>query len=210
VSAFTVYRTYCGIVAHFTGSYNYIEANGATKQTYNSFKKRNDRHFFDRIYKKYRTNEYCAFFVANFAERKSWIGALVMDEDAHEIYQGWKGKMQNLTHHITSEMRGIKRFIDNKEMSKEELFRYDGKKLPIIMRLCMQNIISKETFLAMNRALHFVDYFDKVCGEDIIYKTHMDILKDYDLFLTFHEEDIKKELLIIFNGVSNKKLERYN
>jgi len=202
VSAFTAYKTYCGVVAHFSGSYDYIKQRGATRQNYNHFKKRKDKHFFNKIAKKYRTNEYCAFFVANFAERKSWIGDLVMDEDAHEVYQGWKGKMQNLTYHVTTEMRAIKRFIDSKEMSKQELFKYDGKKLPIIMRLTMQNIISKETFLAMNRALHFVDYFDKVCGEDIIYKTHIDILKDYDAFLTFREEDIKQDLLSIFKDAS--------
>lgn len=208
MSAYSAYKTYCAVTAHFTCPYDYIEQKGVTNQNYTHFEKRKDKHFFARVSKKYRTDEYCAFFVSNFAERTSWIGDLVMDEGSHEVYQGWKGKMQNLTHHVTSEMTSIKRFIEVRGLKKEDLFRYDGKKLPIILRLCMQNVISKETFLAMNRAMQFIDHFDKVCGEDIIYQTHIDILKDYDSFLSFHNiKDIKKHLLTIFIDASKCELE---
>jgi len=195
---FRAYKTYCAVTAHFTSDYDFMKQEGKCSANVKSYINRKDKHFFRAIAKKYRTNEFCAFFVSNFAERPKWVGDLMLDNNSHDVYMDWISKMQNLTYHVITEMHQLNRFLQSKGLHKEDLFKYNGEKLPIIFRLVSQNIVSKETYIAMNNILHFVDYFDRVCANDIIYEQRSAVLKNYGAFLSFHEEDIKKELLAIF------------
>ena len=77
MDGFEVYKTYLAIKLHFTrDNYNFDQYNGGTRATNDSFNRRNDRFFFHRIAKKYKT-DIVDFIVSGFViDSNTWVGDL--------------------------------------------------------------------------------------------------------------------------------------
>ena len=64
---FEVYKEYLAIKNHFTTkSYDYGKYGGKVNVKLESFTKRNDRHFFHKLSKRYPEREITHYFVCNF------------------------------------------------------------------------------------------------------------------------------------------------
>ena len=68
MSAFEVYRTYVAIKTHFTTDrYDYFRyGNNLNRVTPETFNKRNDIYFFERLGSQYEEKDVVEFFVSNF------------------------------------------------------------------------------------------------------------------------------------------------
>ena len=66
---FEVYKTYLAFKNHFTKkTYDYHKYCGRSRASKESFYKRKDRYFFERISRQKKDEEVKAYFVANFVE----------------------------------------------------------------------------------------------------------------------------------------------
>jgi hypothetical protein len=101
MSPFEVYELYLAIKMHFTQpSYDYFKYSGKVKSNIESFNKRKDRYFFEKLSRKKTKKDIIEYFVSNFIEtsdpNKMWVGEMKSSGD--ENYTKWKGRIQSFTY----------------------------------------------------------------------------------------------------------------
>ncbi len=92
------YRTYLAFKNHFSKpSFDYFKYNGKTKATSDSFHKRKDRYFFEKMSRQKSDQEIKEYFLANFIEcdnpQKLWIGEII--NSGNDYYTQWKTRAEN-------------------------------------------------------------------------------------------------------------------
>ena len=99
MSGYECYKQYLALKTHFTQeSYNYFKYNKTFKVEFDSYVKRKDKMFFEKISKKY-TENLEEFLISNFVSSNfsgsNWIGSL-LDQDADNKYKDWKERQNTL------------------------------------------------------------------------------------------------------------------
>ena len=79
VQPFDCYKAYLGLKNHFTkDNYDYHRYGGKSRASLNSFYKRRDRFFFEKLSRQKNDDEVIEFFVSNFVTcddpQSLWIG----------------------------------------------------------------------------------------------------------------------------------------
>ena len=104
---FDCYKIYLALKNHFTkDSYDYHKYNGRTRATVETFYKRKDRFWFEKMCRKKTEKEVEDFFVANFVScsdpQTLWIGDLMKNGDSN--YKEWCRKVQSLSYVFKQEV----------------------------------------------------------------------------------------------------------
>ena len=94
-----VYKTYLAFKNHFTKpNYDYFQYCGKSRASKESFNKRKDRYFFERMSRQKSDDEIRQYFLANFVEcddpSKLWIGEII--ESGEKNYANWLKRSQSL------------------------------------------------------------------------------------------------------------------
>ena len=101
VNPFETYKSYLGLKNHFTKEkYDYIKYCGKSRASIESFYKRKDRFFFEKISRQKNDEEVIDFFVANFVScddpQALWIGEIMRNGEKN--YTNWKKTTQSLSY----------------------------------------------------------------------------------------------------------------
>jgi hypothetical protein len=155
---FESYQKYLALKNHFTNKkYNYFTYNGKVKANLQSFYKRKDRFWFEKLSRNKTDEEILNFFVANFAScddpQSLWIGQII--KEGEDNYKNWMRKTQSLSY-IFKEEIGI---FNSKNF--DEMFNIEGNKHPLIIKNYLQKKISLETLIILNNILEYTKEFDK-------------------------------------------------
>ena len=155
---FESYQKYLALKNHFTNKkYNYFTYNGKVKANLQSFYKRKDRFWFEKLSRNKTDEEILNFFVANFAScddpQSLWIGQII--KEGEDNYKNWMRKTQSLSY-IFKEEIGI---FNSKNF--DEMFSIQGNKHPLIIKNYLQKKISLETLIILNNILEYTKEFDK-------------------------------------------------
>jgi hypothetical protein len=99
MTPFEVYRDYIALRNHFNSkSYDYFKYGGKSSGNVDSFNKRKDKFFFEKL-AKHRDPHH--LMLANFAVNpKSWIKEMAYSENAEAVYMDWLKRSQSLTHNV--------------------------------------------------------------------------------------------------------------
>lgn len=188
---FTGYGAYVLFLAlrtHFNKTkYDFFEMHGklrASKETYN---KRKDRSFFEKIAREYTIKELRDFYVANLLEDKHYITDLI-DENAKLAYTDYMRRRQSLSYNCSNDMarlfdRGIK-----------VPFSVDSDTYPMLVLLFLHRKISIETMVVLNDFIPYVNMFDKYFGDDIVWSRIALKIRKYKPFLKYDKNKIKSIL----------------
>ena len=100
VDPFSCYKTYLGLKNHFTKQkYDYHRYGGKSRASLDSFYKRRDRYFFEKLSRQKNDDEVVEFFVASFTSaddpQSLWIGEIV--RNGEQNYTDWKKRLQSLS-----------------------------------------------------------------------------------------------------------------
>ena len=190
------YKTYLALKNHFTkDSYDYHKYNGKTRSSLQSFYKRKDRFFFEKMSRQKSDEEILEFFVANFAScndpQSLWIGEII--KEGEQSYKNWKKRNQSLTYIFKEEMNTL---FENK--SVEELFDIKGSSHPRILKEHLQGNVSLESLVLLDKILNFRKSFDKKLLDPIWEFVSMRI-KKYSPFIhidVFKYRKILKECIL--------------
>lgn len=153
------YKTYLALKNHFTkDSYDFHKYNGKTKSSIQSFYKRKDRFFFEKMSRQKSDDEILEFFVANFANcsdpQSLWIGEIIKEgESAHKE---WKKRIQSLSYKFKDEVSSI---FDSNNFNL--IFEIENQKHPKILKEYLQGNISLETLVILDKILGFRKDFDE-------------------------------------------------
>jgi len=184
------YRTYIAIKNHFTQKkYDFHKYNGHVKALLQSFYKRKDRFWFEKMSRTKTEEEIKNFFVANFAlspdPQTLWIGEIIKSGESN--YLKWQKRIQSLTYMFKDECDII--FVDGDLSS----FKVNGSRHPKLVKLYLANKVSLETLVILDKLLHFTKIYDKKLVDPIWEFTSMKI-KKYSPFIYI---DVKKYKSIV-------------
>lgn len=196
MTPFDVYKTYLALKNHFTkDSYDYHKYCGKSRATLQSFYKRKDRYWFEKLSRQKSDQEVINFFVSNFVScddpQSLWIGEII--REGENRYTDWVKKKQSLSYHFKEQVSNI--FNKN---NFDEMFFVEGSSHPQILKQHLQNNISLETFIILDKIFGFVKVFDKKLN-DPVWKFVSARIKKYSSFLNidiFKYKKILKECVL--------------
>jgi hypothetical protein len=153
-----------------------------------SFYKRNDRVFFVKLTRKYKSKEDIQdYLLANFLiHPKGWVGKF--DEDN---YIHWKKKIQSLSYTFKSEIESI---LD------KDLVAVCENKHPKLLKEYLGKRVSLESMVILNSILQFHKVWNVKLVEDYVWKDVYKLMNDYTSFLKFDTKSFKLILKGLMNG----------
>lgn len=193
---FDAYRTYISLKNHFTSEkYDYHKYCGKSRATVQSFYKRKDRFWFEKLSRQKKDDEVIEFFVANFVlcddPQSLWIGEMI--KEGENNYLKWKKRIQSLSYSFKEEIETI---FTSKNFNEQ--FEVKENKHPKILKEYLQGNISLESMIILDRILDYKNNFDKKLDDPIWKFVSMRMLK-YSSFLNtdvFRYRKILKEVLL--------------
>jgi hypothetical protein len=195
MAPFDCYKTYLALKNHFTkDSYDYHKYCKKTRASLQSFYKRRDRFWFEKVSRQKSEKEVEDFFVANFVSCNDpetlWIGEIIKEGD--DRYKNWQRKIQSLSYLFKEETQNL--FDENKF---EKVFDC-SKGHPVILKKFLTGNISLETMVICDKIFLFGNNFDKKLN-DPVWETVSRRIKKYSPFLhidVFKYRKILKEVVL--------------
>ena len=191
VQPFDTYKAYLGLKNHFTKEkYDYVKYCGKSRASIESFYKRKDRFFFEKISRQKNDDEVIDFFVANFVScndpQSLWVGEIM--RNGEDNYTNWKRRTQSLSYVFKEEVENI---FSGKDFDK--MFEVKGTTHPQIIKEHLQENISLETLIILEKILGFKKNFDKKL-DDPVWKFLSMRMKKYNSFLNINVLQYRKLL----------------
>jgi len=195
VVPFDSYKTYLSLKNHFTkDSYDYFKYCGKSRATLQSFYKRKDRMWFEKVARQKTDQEVVDFFVSNFVSCNDpetlWIGEMIKEGESR--YQNWQKKIQSLSYVFKEESQSL--FEENKF---EDIFKC-SKGHPPLLKKFLTGKVSLETLVIYDRIFAYSSNFDKKL-QDPVWQTVSRRIKKYNPFLNidvFRFRKILKEIIL--------------
>lgn len=190
------YKCYLSLKNHFTkDKYDYHKYCGKTRATVQSFYKRKDRFWFEKLARNKSDEEVVNFFVSNFVmctdPSKLWIGELIREGETR--YEQWKKRTQSLSYIFKEETQSL---FENQKI--DEVFDCSKGHPPILKNFLSGNI-SPETMVIYDKIFLFGKDFDKKL-QDPVWETVSIKLKKYSPFLNIDVLRYRKLLKEIVLG----------
>ena len=190
---FDTYKTYLALKNHFTkDSYDYHKYQGKSRASLQSFYKRKDRYWFEKLSRQKDDKEIIDFFVSNFTSCSDpgslWIGEMIKEGESR--YTSWQKRIQSLTYLFKQESQEIF------EYGVETVFDC-SKGHPTLLKMFLSGQISIETLVIYDKIFLFGKNFDKKL-KDPVWETVSLKMKKYAPFLhidVFHYKKILKEIV---------------
>lgn len=184
------YRKYLALKNHFTkNNYDYFKYCGKSRASVQSFYKRKDRMWFEKIARQKSDQEVIDFFVANFVScadpETLWIGEMIKEGEVR--YKNWQKKIQSLSYFFKEESQSL--FEENKF---ENVFKCT-KGHPVLLKKHLSGQVSLETMVLFDKIFSYSKNFDKKL-QDPVWETVSRRIKKYSPFLHIDILDYKKIL----------------
>lgn len=195
MTPFDCYKTYLGLKNHFTkDSYDYHKYCGKTRASLQSFYKRKDRYWFEKISRQKNDDEVKDFFVSNFIScddpQTLWIGEIIRSGQMN--YTKWQKRNQSLSYIFKEEVQSL---VENQDF--DALFSVKNGH-PTILKKHLCGDISIETLVILEKILGYKKHFDKSLKDPVWELTSLRI-KKYIPFLNidvFKYKKILKEIVL--------------
>lgn len=169
---FECFQVYLAIKNHFTKkSYNYFKYNGKVTAKKESFYKRKDRFYFEKLSRAKTSTQIIDYFVANFVESsgsaKVWVGDLKTTGKIN--YDNFLKRRQSLEYVFKDQLNQL-----TKEQHLLDAIVSDKNKHPLILKKYLKKEICIETLIILDDLL----YFGKSINEDDIIWSGVKMLMD--------------------------------
>ena len=168
VVPFDAYKCYLSLKNHFTkDTYDYFKYCGKSRATVQSFYKRKDRMWFEKISRQKSDQEVIDFFVANFVScpdpETLWIGEMM--KEGEQRYLNWQKKVQSLSYVFKEESQSL---FENNNFN--DIFKCT-KGHPILLKKFLSGEVSIETMVLFDKIFSYTKKFDKklIIGNKLTY-----------------------------------------
>ena len=197
MTPFDCYKTYLALKNHFTkDSYDYYKYCKKTRASLESFYKRRDRFWFEKVSRQKTDKEVEEFFVANFVScddpQSLWIGDMIKEGECR--YKDWQRKVQSLSYLFKEESQEM---LSSNNL--EQLFDCSRQHPPLLKKF-LSGKLSLETMVICDKIFLYGNDFDKKL-KDPVWETVSRRIKKYSPFLHIDVPHYKKILKdIVFGG----------
>jgi len=196
MTSFDAYKTYLALKNHFSKpKYDYFKYAGKSRASVETFNKRKDKYWFERISRQKNDQEIKDFFVANFVKsdnpQSMWIGQLI--REGEDCYKEWSKRQQSLSYIFKQESEDLLSSGTIDEILDA------SRQHPVILKMFLSGKISIETLVIWDKIFLFGNNFDKQLLDPVWEIVSLKIQK-YSLFLNISIQDCKKMLRNIVEG----------
>lgn len=190
MTSFEVYCEYLSIKTHFTkSSYDYTKYNGKGRYKLETFQKRKDKLFFEKIAKH---SDPHGFFIANIIiNDKVYIRDLAYSEEAEKIYKKWLKYNQALTYNFKQDLSKL-------DSNFNKNFICEDHQHPILLKKYLANEISLETLCILLDITGAINHWNKELNYDLVWEEIELKVKKYLPFIKYEKEKYKKISLDLF------------
>ncbi len=191
MSPYECYIDYLALKRHFTTeSYDYFKYNGKVSAKRDSFEKRKDKFFFEKLSKHKEPHE---FIVSNLIKNpKAWVRDIVYSDVAESNYQDWIKKKQSLSYIISNELSNFNDDFDSN-------FKVLDGQVPHIISLYLGGKISLETLLVITDTIGCFSYWNKALKDNIIWSDISMLIRKALPFIHYDKSKIKRIFLDKFS-----------
>ena len=195
MTPFDCYKTYLALKNHFTKEkYDYHKYCGKSRASLQSFYKRKDRFWFEKLSRNKTDKEIVDFFVSNFVSKDNpdtlWIGEIIRSGD--KTNSEWKKRTQSLNYLFKEETENL-----FKDHSLDQVFDC-SRGHPIVLKSFLNGEVSIETLVIYNRIFEIGKQFDKKLNDPVWSLVSLKLRK-YDHFLNIniflYRKNLKSMLL---------------
>ena len=190
MTPYEVYKEYLALRNHFNNaSYDYFKYLKKSSAKADSFNKRKDKFFFEKV-AKHRDPH--SFMLANFVKcPKTWIRDIAYSDGAEKIYQDWLKRKESLTYLVQNDLEKLKLPFDSN-------FAIEDNQLSYILNLQLGGEINIETICVLTDLVGCYAYWDKQLKEDVIWQEIGQLIKKYTPFVKYDKDKVKKIVLDFF------------
>lgn len=183
INGYEAYEQYVALKLHFRDwNYDWFHFGGRTRITVETFKKRKDKYWFDKLVKIHSPFQR---LLANCAVNpQSWIKDIV---SAPEVYLDWQGRQDTLTRTFTKEIERLKTIFS-------ENFLYKPGMHPYLVREYMGGRISLETITIISDLTDCVSVWGSEVEDDPLFESIIMRIVKYSPFLSYDHEIFEKIL----------------
>ena len=182
MTPYEVYIDYIALKKHFTTErYDYHKYYGKVNASKDSFEKRKDKFFFEKIS---RHRDPHGLMLANFLKLDDiWVKNLTGDE-ATERYNQWLGKLQSISRSVENELSVLDEDFDSN-------FKVLDGRHPNILKLYLADKLSIETFIIIYDLVGCETYWNNKFKNDFIWNEVKKKIKKVRPFLVYDKTKIK-------------------
>jgi hypothetical protein len=201
MTGFKAFRYYLALKLHFNNDkFNVFQNKGNIKYSYETFNIRNDRYIFDKLARKFDTDqELIQFLVANFAYgHDNMIFAI---EEANEYYLEWQKRKQSITRIFKDDLNTIELESQKNALSLDQIINFTLNEYPCIIRLYLGKKISIESVSILNDSLGFIPKWKQNKSAMLILESDIRKIEKVKGFVKYDAEKIKpifNEFITIF------------
>lgn len=196
-TGYGAYQLFLALRTHFSSNrYDFFRMHGKLRATKESYLKRNDKWFFDRIAKEYTAEELRDFYLANLLQDRIYITEL-LDDAAKSAYTNYQRQRQGLSYHYSNELG---RLFDK---GLRDPFIVHNDTYPTIVLLFLRRTISLETMVILDDQLGFTKKFDKHYADDVLWPKISKQISKYRPFLKYDRAKMND----ILRGIMNEQRE---
>jgi len=191
LTPFDTYKEYLAYKNHFTKEkYDYQKYGGKSRAKIDSFYKRKDRYFFEKMSRKYKDPEIKNFFLANFVDTDNpqglWIGNIIRSGET--VYKEWQKRNESLFYHFKQKSE---EFLD--QYTYDEFFDASNGHPPILKEHLAGNI-SAEEMCVYEKLFGYCKDYDRQLKDPVWKVVGMKIRK-YIPFLNIDKDKYRQYLM---------------
>lgn len=191
IHEFEAYKIYLAITRHFNSDqYDFFKYHGKVRCSEESFDRRHDRYYFERLAKK---PDVVGYLVANIVERNpKWIGDFFGDA-GEQSYLDQQKRIQSLSYLFTEELKKV-------NFSEEDIKVKEGQHPKLLVDF-LQKTLSIETLIILDDIIGFSSVWNKKIIDTIVWPNILKKMRSYQPFFSYDKQKVRK-LLIDF--IKNK------
>lgn len=199
INSFQSYKLYLILVNAFKKGYDPVKYSWKIRVQQNSFEKRKDKYFFEKIQKSFDIFEQQKIFMVNLlANQDQWIGDM-LNQDQIMFYRKYMSRFNDLSILFKEDLHNLILFCKSKGRMFKSLFLIEDNKEPMIFKLLQNDSIQYETFILLDSYFNIIEMLDE--SKNFIWDQYSVRIKAYkNLFVIDKLEVIKilKESLKLY------------
>lgn len=196
VTPHETFKQYLALKRHFTSdNYDYHKYNGKIKSSVETFHKRKDRLFFEKLSRQKKDEEIVDFFVSNFTSSTDpsslWIGDII--KNGNDTYLEWQKRNQSLSYFFEQDLKNV--FEGNNFL---DYLKVENSKHPKLVKEYLSGNLLLETIVILDQMINYRTKFDGKLS-DPVWGLVSNKIKKYSPFLKIDlnkYKDILRKVLL--------------
>ena len=189
-AAYELYVYYLALKRHFTTDYDFFKYNGKVKASQQAFENRKDKFQFYKLSKRKDAKEY---ILANMIyEPTLWIGDLLDNEKAEEVFVEWTRKQQSLSYVFDTDLTEL-----NPDFNSN-LVVEDGQ-YPRLLQLYNMRRVNVETLVIIDDLVKNFHYWERNISDPIIFPQIKRTVEKVRPFISYDRPKMRQLLMKKFS-----------